>query len=162
MGRTDIVALAEEYAAGHGIELAERLGHGVDGEVFSTSRRSAVKVFRHEPLYQRERDVYLRLRSLGIEELLGFAIPQMTDYDDELLVIEMSIVQPPFALSFAGAYLDERPDYPRDVMRRWEAEKRGQFGSRWGEVKSLMSAFARHGLYLADVKPGNILFGDES
>lgn len=85
----------------------------------------------------------------------------MMGHDDELWVIEMSIVQPPFALDFAGAYLDERPDYPRDVIRRWEAEKRRQFGTRWAEVRSLMSAFARHGIYLADVKPGNIELGGE-
>lgn len=151
----------ESYADGRGIRLVRRLGYGYDGVVYSTDRQSAIKGFRHEPLYQRERDVYLRLGSLGIQELLGFAIPQMTGHDDGLWVIEMSIVQPPFALDFAGAYLDERPDYPREVMRRWEAEKRRQFGTRWGEVRSLMSAFARHGIYLADVKPGNIEFGSE-
>lgn len=149
------------YVTRHGLRFVRRLGHGVDGVVYSTDRQSAVKGFRYEPLYQRERDVYSRLGSLGIDELRGFAVPQMTGCDDSLWVIEMTIVQPPFALDFAGAYLDEGPDYPREVMRRWEAEKRGQFGPRWGEVRSLMSAFARHGIHLADVKPGNVLFGDE-
>jgi hypothetical protein len=36
-------------------------------------------------------------------------------------------------------------------MRRWIAEKQEQFGDCWPEVQSLMSAFARHGIYLADV-----------
>jgi hypothetical protein len=150
-----------QYAESKVVALTDRLGHGVDGVVYMTSRRTAAKGFRYEPLYQRERDVYLRLREAGVEELRGFSVPQMFEAHDRLWVIEMSVVQPPFALDFAGAYLDRRPDYPRDVMRRWEAEKRRQFGPRWAEVRSLMSAFARHGIYLADVKPGNILFGDE-
>ena len=160
MQDSGVVDQIASYAELQGLQLAERLGYGVDGVVFSTNRRTAVKGFRHEPLYQRERDVYRRLESLGVEELNGFAIPQLIAHDDDLLVIEMSIVMPPFALDFAGAYLDRRPDYPHDVMQQWESEKREQFGDSWGEVRLLMAAFASHGIYLADVKPGNITLGE--
>ena len=92
---------------------------------------------RFERLYQRERDVYLRLRSQSIVEVAGFAVPQLIHHDDRLWVVEMGIVSPPFVLDFAGAYLDRRPDYPDDVMEEWQAEKLEQFGEeRWQIVQS--------------------------
>jgi len=73
----------------------------------------------------------------------------------------MGIVSPPFVLDFAGAYLDARPNYPDEVMLEWRAEKREQFGThRWSVVQSIMASLARYGIYLADVKPGNITFVD--
>jgi hypothetical protein len=149
---------AERYALHKGVRLSNYLGGGYDGSVFSTSRQSAIKCFRHAELYENEHRVYRRLTALGITNLRGFAIPQLLDHDEGLTLIEISIVNPPFALDFAGAYLDHRPDFPRSVMRGWIAEKQEQFGDNWPEVQSLMSAFARHGVYLADVKPGNIMF----
>lgn len=113
---------------------------------------------RHPELYRNELAVYRRLAALGISDLNGFAVPQLLGDDETLRLIEISIVNPPFVLDFAGAYLDHRPDFPRSIMRRWLAEKQDQFGDRWSEVQSLMSAFARHGIYLADVKPGNVMF----
>ena len=86
----------------------------------------------------------------------------MLAYDDALLCIEMEIVAPPFVLDFAGAYLDRRTDYPDDVMEEWQAEKLEQFGEeRWKIVQNIMAHFARMGIYLADVKPGNITFAEE-
>lgn len=70
----------------------------------------------------------------------------------------MTIVRPPFVLDFAGAYLDRAPDYPDEVMEEWLAEKVEQFGERWPEVRRVVAAFRQWGIYLADVKPGNIEF----
>lgn len=143
--------------------LVEReLGFGYDGIVLSTSCQSAIKGFRYEKLYQRERDIYFRLQDESIDDIRGFQIPKLLRYDDELWVIEMSVVTPPFVLDFAGAYLDQRPDYPQDVMDEWRAEKAEQFGNRWPEVQAIMRAFASLGIYLADVKPGNIEFAGDS
>ncbi len=73
----------------------------------------------------------------------------------------MEIVSPPFVLDFAGAYLDQRPDYPDDVLEEWMEDKRLQFGDeRWDIVQSIMAAFRGFGIHLADVKPGNIMFAD--
>jgi hypothetical protein len=81
--------------------------------------------------------------------------------DDERWVIEMEVVSPPFVLDFAGAYLDQPPDYPPDVIEDWEMEKRDQFGEeRWEMVRIVMYEFQQMGIYLADVKPGNIMFAD--
>jgi hypothetical protein len=47
-----------------------------------------------------------------------------------------------------------------EVMEEWRAEKAEQFGDRWPEVQRVVAAFHRWGIYLADVKPGNIEFKD--
>jgi hypothetical protein len=156
----NVEARADFYAVSRGTRLCSRLGFGFDGIVYSTDRQSAVKVFRHEPLYRRERDVYLRLRDRGVLQLLDFKIPKFVDADDRLWVVEMSIVSPPFVLDFAGAYLDKRPVFPDDLLAEWQAEKAEQFGERWPTVRLLMSSFVPYGIYLADVKPGNIEFAE--
>ena len=157
--REEIWERANQYAAEQGRVLIGQLGYGYDGIVFATERQSAIKVLRFERLYQRERDVYLRLQSEAILDVSGFAVPQLIHHDDRLWVVEMGIVAPPFVLDFAGAYLDRRPDYPDDVMEEWQQEKLEQFGAeRWDVVQLVMAHFARMGIYLADVKPGNIMF----
>ena len=147
-----------QYAASREILFEKELGYGYDGIVCSTNRKSATKGLRYEELYRRERDVYLRLYNLGVFEVSGCSIPRLMDYDDRLWVVEMEIVSPPFVLDFAGAYLDRKPDFPPDVMRRWQREKLAQFGDDWPRVQSIMAELARHGIHLADVKPGNITF----
>lgn len=74
----------------------------------------------------------------------------------------MTIVSPPFVLDFAGAYLDQRPDYPEEVLAEWQAEKAEQFGDRWKTVRLVISSFVPFGIYLADVKPGNIEFSSSA
>ena len=152
---------ANAYGDAHQIEIGHRLGFGWDGTVFATDRQSAIKVFQHERLFQRERDVYLRLQSRQVKKILEFKVPRLIGFDNDLWVVEMTIVSPPFVLDFAGAYLDQKPDYPPEVMADWMEEKAEQFGERWQKVQAIMWAFSKLGVYLADVKPGNIEFGDE-
>ena len=99
---------AEIYAEQQQIEIGRKLGFGWDGTVFATSRQSAIKMFKHERLYQRERDVYLRLHERRVVRVFGFDVPQLIDFDDDLWIVEMTIVSPPFVLDFAGAYLGGR------------------------------------------------------
>lgn len=154
----EAIGRVEAYANARGRIIEEELGKGYDGVVYSTNRRTALKGLRHKPLYVRERDVYLRLRENGIETIQGCSVPKLVDFDDSLWVVEMDLVQPPFVLDFAGAYLDEKPDFPKSVMARWQREKRQQFGANWDRVQSIMANLRRYGIYLADVKPGNISF----
>src|SRR5688572_18085551 len=103
------------------LEADQVFGYGVHGSVFACLRatapaRSAVKVHEREEPYHRERDTYLRLRELSIESVQKHNVPQLLDYDDELLVIEMTIVARPFLLDFGGAYLDHPPDYSAEVL----------------------------------------------
>ncbi|TXT22209.1 MAG: hypothetical protein FD138_3634 [Planctomycetota bacterium] len=113
---------AEAFAGKHQIEVGRKLGFGWDGTVYSTSRQSAIKVFRHERLFQRERDVYQRLAERHVVRILGFDVPQLVSFDNDLWVVEMTIVSPPFVLDFAGAYLDQKPDYPPEVLADWMEE----------------------------------------
>lgn len=150
------ISRAEQYAGAAQLRLGDRLGYGYDGIVFATGRKSVVKALRYEALYVRERDVYRRLENDGVHHVGRFMIPRLINADDRLWVLEMTTVSPPFALDFAGAYLDEPPDYPEEVYAVWLDEKREQFGDDWPEVQSVMRQFAAMGIYLADVKPGNI------
>lgn len=156
----EIELRAATYVQARGLQIEDHLGFGYDGIVQSTNRQSAIKVFRHEPLYRRERDVYFRLRDRKVTEIMGFNVPQFVDSDDSMWVVEMTIVAPPFVLDFAGAALDKRPQWPDEVLEEWRAEKAEQFGNRWPTVRLLVSSFVPFGIYLADVKPGNIEFGE--
>ena len=137
--------------------MEEELGFGVHGMVWSTDQQSVLKVHGSERLYyERERDIYLRLREHEVRKMLEFHVPQMWAFDDELMTIEIAIVQPPFVIDFAGAYLDEAPDFSPEVWAEWEAEKREQFGENWSKAKAAVAAFRRFGVYLSDVSPSNI------
>jgi len=161
-----LIPNARLYAGRQELELtAERLGSGKDGIVLVAKRKAqpanvALKVLRWREFYQREKQVYERLLELGIATVLGFNVPQLLGYDDELRVIEMTIVKRPFVLDFAGAYLDARPKFPCDVWAEWETDKREQFEDRWPRVRGVLDAFEELGIYLLDVSPGNIAFLD--
>jgi len=156
----EAVDRAERFAARYGTVYTAELGAGYDGIVFGTPAPSAVKALRHEALYQKEVAVYRRLERHGVREVSGFRVPRLIRADDELWTFEMSWVTAPFVLDFAGAYLDRQPVWADDeeVYGAWLAEKREQFGDRWPIVSGVLAKFRRWGVYLADVKPGNIEF----
>ena len=89
---------------------------------------------------------------------MGFHVPQFVGADDNLRVIEMSIVTRPFVLDFAGAYLDAPPDFPAEIWAEWEAGEREQFEARWPEVEAVLAALKELGIYMVDVSPNNIAF----
>src|SRR5205823_9664335 len=122
------------------LQIAEPLGSGKDGIVLVGKSgidpaKVALKAHRFLELYLREKGVYQRLEEREVSAVLGFNVPQLLGFNDELQIIEMTIVKRPFALDFAGAYLDIRPDFPADVWADWEAEKREQFEARWPMVE---------------------------
>lgn len=61
--------------------------------------------------YERELAAYRRLHEIGWEQLHGLNIPHLLNFDNERLVIEMTIVHPPFLLDFGKAYVDRPPPY---------------------------------------------------
>src|SRR5262245_14412558 len=100
-----LIENASTYAARHQLHLAERLGFGIHGIIFVAENnlkvgKTAVKAHRSIEPYRRERDAYERLKIAGVSEILGFHVPQFIGSDDELRVIEMSIVVRPFVLDF--------------------------------------------------------------
>jgi len=155
---TKPLANLDEYVQRHGLKKLDRLGYGQDGIVYSTTRKSAVKAFRYEEQYRREKRVYLRIEERGIYRIGEFSIPRRVSHDDELMVVEMGIVSPPFILDFAGAYLDEPLPYTPEQIAEWQRRKRSLFGDNWPAVRSAMSTLRGHGIHLADVNPGNVTF----
>ena len=116
--RSEYISKAREYCRVHSCHYVEdsALDFGVHGTVFACVRASsfghnALKIHERETPYNRERDVYPRLRNLEIKVIAGHHVPQLIDYDDELLAIEMSIVVRSFLLDFGGTYLDRPPEY---------------------------------------------------
>jgi hypothetical protein len=155
------VRRSQEYAQRFALRLDRRLGFGKDGTVWETDRQTALKVFRHADPFRRELAAYGRLQERGVLDVNGHHVPQLVRMDDQLLVIEMTIVQPPFVLDFASAYLDEHaPTFPDEVMEEWLARKTEEFGLHWPQAVSILAALRRHGIHMTDVHPGNIAFGE--
>lgn len=153
----------QTYARRYNLRLAEPLGYGIHGIVYAAERNVepgnvAIKVHRSREVHERERDVYLRLRQAGVVEICGFNVPKLLRFDDELLAIEMSIVSRPFVLDFAGAYLNQRPEFSDEIWSEWEAEKREQFDARWPKVQAILRALEELDIYVVDVSPSNIAF----
>ena len=163
--RPELLHRAQKYCEGNGLILGASLGAGVHGSVFAVENqiekgRSAIKVHERERAYCRERDVYLRLIECDIADIRGCAVPEMLRYDDGLWVIEMTIVTRPFVLDFAGAYLDQVPDFSDEVLADWRAEKQEQFGPGWVEVQAILRFLEGYGVFMVDVNPGNVSFGE--
>lgn len=155
----DIERRASKYALMHGLELADRLGHGVHGTVFSTSQASAVKIHRERAAFERELACYERLKDLQVVELRGHHVPQLIAWDDSLWIIEMTVVARPYLLDFAGAFLDSPPDFSDEVMEQWYDEMQELFEDRWEDVQLLLAELrGRCGIHLVDVNRGNVAF----
>jgi len=164
----DAVRRAAEYARYRELRFGPRLGDGKDGIVistFGTSRGStALKAFVRSDLYVRELACYQRLAENNIGgpvQICGHNVPLLLGQDDDLCVIEMTIVTRPYVLDFAGAYLDEPPEFPPEVMEERLAHWADVFEDRWPAVQRIMSQFRRHGVYLLDPSPKNIAFVDD-
>ena len=156
---------AVAYAARHRLQLMERLGFGIHGIIHVAGNkpdggRTAVKAHREREPYLREVAAYERLSEAGVSQILGFNVPQLIRADDELNVIEMTIVTRPFVLDFAGAYLDRRPDFPDEIWAEWESEKCDQFDFRWPTVQRVLAALEELDIHMVDVSPSNIAFAD--
>ncbi len=140
------------------IDFEHPLGSGIDGRVWSSDRDTAIKVLERGHNYRLELECYQRLREAGVRSILSFAVPQLIDFDDDLLVVEMSIVQPPFILDFAKVHLDRRPEFPAETLAEWRESMQELFEDCWPKVRSLLAALEQYGIYYLDAKPGNIMF----
>jgi hypothetical protein len=164
MDESSIVYI-HSYAAQRDLKIAERLGSGKDGIVFVAERkitpaRVAIKAHRSADTYMREKLAYERLKETNTTSICGFNVPKIVNSDDELRILEMTIVERPFVLDFAAAYLDRRPEFPPEIWAEWEAEKREQFEGRWPIVEDILNSFEEIGMYLMDVSAANIAFVD--
>lgn len=135
------------------------LGEGKDGEVYETTDGTAVKLHHSAEVYRRERDAYVRLRDVEMDEVAGLQVPVLIDYDNDLLILEMTKVDPPFLLDFASAYLDEPPDWPDEVMAHWHEQLQERFGDRYNDVLDVLAEMENAaGIHLFDVHADNLKF----
>jgi hypothetical protein len=139
------------------------LGPGQDGIVLQSNRRTAVKFFDQTARFYRELEVYQTLRAKGIRSIAEHNVPALILEDGELKAIEMSVVQRPFVLDFAGAKLPyEVPDFGDEIMAEHHAHLRELFDDRWTEALHVAEMFRlATGYMLLDIHPGNIAFADQ-
>ena len=164
MTNTELLRSAQDYAARRSLEVndAMRLGYGNDGAVWLTNMQTAIKAFARIDNYRIELECYQRFRNEKITHIRGFEVPQLIDFDNELAVIEMSVVKPPFLLDFGKVHLDKRPDFPAESLQEWRDEMKELWEGHWPEVRLLLAALERYGIYYLDAKPRNIMFAPSS
>jgi hypothetical protein len=158
MDNSDAIRRINEYAQRKGT-TASPLSEGQDGVVWQTSlgRNSVIKAFYRQENYLAELSCYQRLAERHIEQIKGFHIPSLIDYDDELMVVEIDLVQPPFILDFGKARLDYRPDFSEEVIDETLSEWREWWGDEYfPAIRSIVAILQYHGIYYPDPRPGNI------
>jgi hypothetical protein len=143
-------AHAIQYAelCGISLNLKTPLGYGNDGIVWRSDRQSAVTVFEQRFKYDRESACYQRLAENNVKSIEGLAVPQLMGVNEDLMIVEMRLVTPPYLLDFGKAYLDTSPEYPVESMEEWEAEGAENFGARWSDVKVILWRLKQYGIYL--------------
>lgn len=164
-GRPELLRRAQEYAFGKNLTLGDSLGSGIHGSVFAAQDQteavhSAIKVHLNEAAYQRERNAYLRLQENSVLDICECAVPRLLGYDNDLCVIEMTIVSPPFVLDFGDASLDRPHDFSEEVLTDWVAQKSELFEGHWPKVLEILRYLEGYGIHVLDVNPGNICFDD--
>jgi hypothetical protein len=164
-GDSELLRRVTEYANSKGIQLVGKdlLGYGSDGSVWQTARRTAVKALYHQKNYDHELECYQRLKAAGIRKIGIFEVPELEDFDIDELILEITIVQPPYLLDFGKVYLDHPPThlYDEQMLANAEQEWMERFGKRWSKVVHAMKMLEKLGIYYYDPRPGNICFGDE-
>jgi hypothetical protein len=152
------------FEARYGVILRHHLGPGPgqDGVVIQSNRMTAAKFFDRSERYSRELEVYRVLRGKGIRKIAGHNVPELILEDDALAALELTIVQPPFVLDFAGAKTpDEVPDFEAQTLQEHYEKLQELFGKQWTDALYLAEMFrVATGFTLLDVHPGNIAFGD--
>lgn len=138
--------------------LEDALGSGTDGTVWQTDATTAVKACERSKNYELELECYRRFKELNVRKIWRLALPELRGHSDDLQVIEMSIVRPPYLLDFGKVYLDHPPPYFEDyeVIANWRAECEELFEGRWPEVNHILSELQKYGIYYVDPKPANI------
>lgn len=152
----------DKYAESNTLVVERQIGFGIHGRVFSMRSeinqfRTAVKIFENETPFGRELAVYQRLQAQDVCRIGRFHVPLLVDFAPDLLLIRMTLVQRPFCLDFASAYLDELPDWFPPFDENWYREKEAQFGNEnWPVILAAVRELQSLGIYQTDVSPSNI------
>ena len=146
------------YAKAAGIAIdPQPFDGGEDGSVWHTEDHSVVKCFRRDSNYRLELECFKRLKEAGIgKKIRDFNVPELIRHSDELLVIEMGVVFPPYILDFGKAYLSD-PRWPAHVLPEWNEKMSWWWGDEVKRVKGVLYALQAHGIWYYDAKPGNVM-----
>lgn len=154
---SDVRTRLDQYAKSRNRAIGVSLGHGTDGGVWKSDKKTAIKVFHRQSNYETERDCYRILMAERVTEICGFTVPRLVDFDNELMVVEMDIVEPPYILDFGKAYLNrEPPHFSPEVMADWYRDQQELWGDYWPTVRKILGKLRSLGIYQIDAKPGNI------
>jgi RIO-like serine/threonine protein kinase len=92
------------YAERNQLKIVKRLGFGIHGSVFAADypngRTVAIKHHAEGDPFYREFEVYSRLHELKVKEVHGFIVPRLLNVDEDLRILEMTIVSRPFILDW--------------------------------------------------------------
>lgn len=143
------------------IQQEDRIGFGTDGSVWHSSRDTAIKACYRKDNYRDEVRCYEIFKNRKIRKIKGLSVPILEGCDDELLVFEMTIVEPPYLLDFGKVYVNRPPPYRLSEMPNWHEKLREEFGEHSSKVYAVLSALRQLNIHYVDPRPGNINFGDE-
>ncbi len=163
MSGDDLKEEAEACAAAHGLELADLLGWGIHGSVWNLKTKegtfaSVLKIHRREASYIRERDCYQRLLEMRVELINGVAVPILVRVDERWLAVQMTLVERPFLLGFGTVWLDERPEFPSEVLEEGLLAARKKFGEDWPVACEILRVMeVNYGVIIKYLCPGNLV-----
>lgn len=156
----DETEMAEAYALLRGFQLTKQLGAGLNGRVWAVTGKDntvewALKI-QDAQGFRLGLACYERLAEHEVTEVAGFNVPVLIHAEERWQAIEMSIVDRPFVLDFAQAYLDTPPEFPEEVWQEcWETWE-GRYEDDWPQVKLALRELRLLGIYYLDVHRGNI------
>lgn len=151
----EIIERRSAYCSRHNVVIQfDEPDWGLDAFLWRTTVETVVKVHRYHERFQKELATYRRLAERKIVRLKGFEFPQLVNYDEELHILELSIVSPPYILDFVEVSLGKEPG--NFDLERIETQQSKQFGNDWPDVKRLLEALMQVGIYYDDVHNRNI------
>jgi hypothetical protein len=91
-------------------------------------------------------------------------VPFLFGEDHDLRALEISIVDRPFILDFAGAKQPhEVPDFEEHVIEEYNERLQDMFGDKWTDALHVSEMFRQAtGFVLMDIHPGNIAFAEKA
>jgi len=137
------------------------VGFGEDGKVWLTSRQTVIKVFERFANYRTELACYKRLMENSITEIEGLIIPELFDFDDSLMVIEMTYVVAPWLIDFGKCYIDQVPPYDARERYRETLKLRKVFKEDFPKLLGIMLRLRQYGIYYTDARKSNVRFTAE-
>lgn len=153
----ELVELARRYAKREALSSELKLlGFGDDGTVWQTDRYTVLKAFRRYSNYSHELECYRRLTDASVHKIREFNVPKLLNFDDELLLIEIGFVNPPYILDFGKAYLLD-PQWGDEQIAEWNERMDFWWGDKVKQVRLALFALRRFGIWYYDAKPGNVM-----